>query len=209
MPLTFGKEGKKKKAAETAEGKGFGDISSWIHRIEQNVDSLEKRLDAIERRLSDEPFKPPQFGKDSYGGTNTSHMQEAYEALQQEITSLKRDIKALESRQQERKGAGEPVTISVSRKSAGQKETYAKELADIERRLERVEKRKAMVRVGKIEVPIEITGIVGGILAFAIAALLFGGYKELVVSPPFVLTIGIVLLAATGLKTYIINMARK
>lgn len=205
MPLTFGKEGKKKKEAESSEEKGFGELSSWIHRIEQHVGSLEKRLDAIERRLSGEPFKPPQFGKASSG--KDASVKETYEALQQEIASLKKDIKALESQRKEVRGTAEPVTISVSRKSSGQ--NYAKDIADIERRLERVEKRKATVKVGKIEVPIEITGIVGGLLAFAIAALLLGGYKELIVSPPFVLTVGIVLLAATGLKTYIINMTRK
>jgi len=212
MPLTFGKdkEEKRRKTAESAEKKNFGEISSWIHRIEQNVSSLEKRLDAIERRLSGEPFKPPRFGKESLGKEeDTSRAKDTYEALKQEITSLKKDIKALESQRREGRGTEEPVTISVSRKSAGQKETYAKEIADIERRLERVEKRKATVKVGKIEVPIEITGIVGGLLAFIIAALLFGGYKDLVVSPPFVLTIGIVLLAATGLKTYLINITRK
>ena len=72
-----------------------------------------------------------------------------------------------------------------------------------------MEKRKATVKVGKIEIPIEITGIVGGLLAFIIAALLFEGYKDLVISPTFVMIIGIVLLLSAALKTYIINVARR
>jgi len=213
MPFTFGKESKKKKDVMPSENGGFKGLTNWVHRIEQQMNSLEKRLDAIERRLSGEPFESPHFSKASSDGREKG--EKIYEALQQEISSIKKDIKALQSQQwkpQQRKAKEreEPVTISLSRKNV--RENYAKELASIERRLERLEKsRKAAptVKVGRIEVPIEITGIVGALFAFIIAAFLLGGYKDLVVSPPFVVTIGIVLLATTALKTYIINMERK
>jgi len=184
MPIKFSR--KEEGSKETKEI-GTGELRSWIRRIEQNIDSLDKRLDAIERRLSGEKFVPPKMGKRGEEGRGYS------EALEDEIRfissgskegaiSNKKSPKVLSLNKPEEK---KMVTTSGP--------TYTRELADLERRMERLEKRKATVKVGRIEVPIEITGIVGGMLAFVIAALLFEGYKDMVISPVFVMFIGIVL----------------
>ena len=60
----------------------------------------------------------------------------------------------------------------------------------------------------KIEIPIEITGLVGGLLLLVISILMFAGYKNMVSSPSFISTLGIILLSATILKTYIINLRK-
>ncbi len=122
--------------------------------------------------------------------------------LEEELQALKEEIKKLSQ-------SGREVIISLKKKESG--DSILKDIANIERRLEKLEKKKNMpvVKVGKINVPIEITGIVGGLLALFIAALLFGGYKELVISPPFVMFIGILLMSAAALKTYLINISKK
>lgn len=188
---------KKMKIKEKKEKKEKGeernrDLNSWLQRLQQHVDSLEKRLDAVERRLSDKPFEGVRFGSKSIliedeQKSNLSRIENEIANLKKEIESLKKD---------------ETVIISLK------KGDVKKEIANIERRLERLEKKKAMVKVGKIEVPLEITGIVGGFIAFIIAILLFGGYKDIIVSPPFVMFVGIVLLTATALKTYLINIKK-
>lgn len=188
---------KKMKIKEKKEKKEKGeernrDLNSWLQRLQQHVDSLEKRLDAVERRLSDKPFEGVRFGSKSIliedeQKSNLSRIENEIANLKKEIESLKKD---------------ETVIISLK------KGDVKKEIANIERRLERLEKKKAIVKVRKIEVPLEITGIVGGFIAFIIAILLFGGYKDIIVSPPFVMFVGIVLLTATALKTYLINIKK-
>ncbi len=171
---------------------------------------MKKDCDAVERRLSNEPFEGSKFGSKSIAIEKNyeDRLKEIARTLGEEIKILKKEIEAIKAKGVAK--AESPVTISLKR--SGENITnFAKEIANIERRLERLEKKKATatVKVGKIEVPIEITGIVGGFLAFIIAILLFGGYKNLVISPPFVMFIGLVLLTATALKTYIINVSRR
>ncbi|MEA2054033.1 MAG: hypothetical protein U9O96_02785 [Candidatus Thermoplasmatota archaeon] len=222
MPIKFGK-----KAEETKDAKEIdkGELGGWIRRMEQNINSLDKRLDAIERRLSGEKFIQPKMGKstrENYSESLENEIQNISKKVNDEIKTIREELlkfKILEKNRLERdndsknKDGKNPTVISIKsgvKKSditGGQINT--KEIADLERRMEKLEKRKATVKVGKIEVPIEITGIVGGILAFIIAALLFEGYKDLVASPIFVMSAGLILVSAVALKTYVINISRK
>jgi len=225
MPIKFSR--KEEGSKETKEI-GTGELRSWIRRIEQNIDSLDKRLDAIERRLSGEKFVPPKMGKRGEEGRGYS------EALEDEIRFLSKkmndEIKTIRTELLKFEGVGRAISSGSKEGAISNKKspkvlslnkpeekkmvttsgpTYTRELADLERRMERLEKRKATVKVGRIEVPIEITGIVGGMLAFVIAALLFEGYKDMVISPVFVMFIGIVLVFAAALKTYVINISKR
>jgi len=196
----------KKKEPETNE-KEIKEMSNWLHRLQQSIESLEKRLDAIERRLSNESFESSHLimkEKENRKVDLPKDIEKLIRKLQDEIEDLKNRVK---ERRIESKETKEPI-ISI-RKSEQKAKNYDNAILDIERRLEKLERRKATVKVGKIEVPIEITGIVGGLLAFLIAILLLEGYKRLVISPGFVGFIGIVLIAATAVKTYMTNVSRK
>lgn len=222
MPIKFGK--KEEGTKETKEI-GIGELRSWIRRMEQNIDSLDKRLDAIERRLSGEKFVPPKMGKSEIKGNSKAlenEIQSLSKKMNDELKTIRAELLKFEGVRRnateksignENKMKSTPTVISVrpggGRGAAAGGPMYTKELANLERRMERLEKRKATVKVGKIEVPIEVTGIVGGILAFIIAALLFEGYKNLVISPVFVMFIGIVLVFAAALKTYLINISKR
>ncbi|MCD6473753.1 MAG: hypothetical protein J7K47_02460 [Thermoplasmata archaeon] len=196
----------KKKEPETNE-KEIKEMSNWLHRLQQSIESLEKRLDAIERRLSNESFESSHLimkEKENRKVDLPKDIEKLIRKLQDEIEDLKNRVK---ERRIESKETKEPI-ISI-RKSEQKAKNYDNAILDIERRLEKLERRKATVKVGKIEVPIEITGIVGGLLAFLIAILLLEGYKRLVISPGFVGFIGIALIAATAVKTYMMNVSRK
>jgi len=200
----------KKKEPETNE-KEIKEMSNWLHRLQQSIESLEKRLDAIERRLSNESFESPHLimeEKENRKADIPKNIEKLIGKLQDEIEDLKNKLKEGGAERKEVKEAKEPKEPIISiRKSEAKK--YDNAILNIERRLEKLERRKATVRVGKIEVPIEITGIVGGLLAFLIAILLLEGYKGLVISPAFVGFIGMVLIAATAVKTYMMNVSRK
>ncbi len=217
VKLGKGKEFGVRKERNIHQKREERDVSNWIQRLKQHVDSLEKRLDAIERRLSEEPFKMVKFGgEEKTEKIKESGLREFTSKIEKEIDILKKEIEEMKTREikfkTERKGSNE-VVISLKRKGEETTSTnYAKDLANIERRLERLEKSRkaaATVKVGKIEVPFEVTGLIGGFLAFLIAILLFEGYKNLVISPPFVMFIGLVLLTATALKTYLINVSKR
>ncbi len=202
---------KKEKERESKDDKELKELNNYIQRLQQNVRSLEKRLDAIERRLSNEPFENPGLmivEKGEKRADIPKNIEKLIGKLQDEIEDLKNKLKEGEAERKEVKEAKEPKEPIISiRKSEAKK--YDNAILNIERRLEKLERRKATVRVGKIEVPIEITGIVGGLLAFLIAILLLEGYKGLVISPAFVGFIGMVLIAATAVKTYMMNVSRK
>jgi len=208
--VKIGKDKKERKEQEHKQRQV--NVEDWLQRLQQRIESIEKRLDAVERRLSNEAFTGAKFGGTTEEEKKSSaKLKEVVENLRKEIDSLRKNIEAVQRNGAPANVSGEnaekPVTISIKRGA-----DYSKELASIERRLEKLEKSRKntpTVKVGKIEVPIEITGIIGGLLAFLIAALLFAGYKNLVVSPPFVIFIGIVLMVATALKTYFINASKR
>ena len=223
MDLKFGKKdakktSKKKTASEKASESNLGELSGWMQRMEQNVTSLEKRLDAVERRLSGEIFRNPKLIESEKGGSAASQnaekeLQAIRAEVQRDIAALRQELKSKGKSAVEKREKEPPETVVINMKrgagKTGDDSFFGNDIVNIERRLEKLERRKATVTVGKIEVPVEITGIVGGVLALIIAALLYADYNKIVVSPPFVMTIGILLLAATILKTYLINVTKR
>ncbi len=207
--------------SKSREEVDVGQIRSWIRRIEQNIDSIDKRLDAVERRLSGEIFTSPKILKNESKSNSEvldRKIQELSRKLDEEIRNMREEMLRFGRVGDRTYFAGEnrsrrgPVVISHSSKGKEgltDEQEHAKEIAELERRIERMEKRKTTVKVGRVEIPIEITGIVGGIFAFIIAALLFEGYKNIVTSPVFCMLAGAVLISAAALKTYLINKNEK
>lgn len=203
--------------SKSKEEVDVGELRNWIRRVEQNIDSIDKRLDAVERRLSGEIFTSPKILKNEGKSSPEildSKIQELSQKLEEEIKNIREEILGVKKAGNgtyvvgENKRRRTPVVIPHGGKEKGgtaDEQKCAKEIAELERRVERIERRKTTVKVGKVEIPIEITGIVGGVFAFIIAALLFGGYRDMVISPVFSMFIGTVLISAVALKTYLIN----
>lgn len=136
--------------------------------------------------------------------------------LEQNIESLDKRLDAVE-----RRLSGEDIDLwKIKEETKIQKERRPfifseekadidyKKLEEIEKRIKNLERKGATVRVGKIEIPIEITGLVGGLLLLVTSILMFAGYKNMVSSPSFISALGIILLSVTILKTYIINLRK-
>ncbi len=222
MDIGFGK--KKDKKGGGVDASGSGDLRGKMRKMEQNLDSLNRRLDAIERRLSEEGFEGTTVMNDQ--GHPSQNVEKRVHQLSQkmdsEITQLQQELQEIkkghagpspkDTSQNQRSGS--PTVLKAGKQKGSTSDGKAGNinsgaLADLERRMEELEGRKATVKVGRIEVPVEITGIVGGVLAFLIAALLVQGYRELIISPAFVVFLGVVLVAAAAFKTYLINLARR
>lgn len=58
------------------------------------------------------------------------------------------------------------------------------------------------MRIGEREVSLEITGIIGGIIAFLIAGLIMLGGRDIIISPIFLTIIGIIFISFSILKPF-------
>jgi len=191
------KIGKRNKHTASSKSKELEEIGNWIQRIELKLNSLEKRLDAVERRLSNESFEGLRFGEKRT--IDYESFEEKFSEVKKEIELFKEEMKKLRNYKEEI-----PVISLKKRRGVEESNECMKKIEEIEEKLEKIEN-KTTVKIGGIEFPIEITGIVGGIIAFIIGILLFLGYREMITSPSSVILIGIVLLLSTGIKIYLVN----
>jgi hypothetical protein len=67
--------------------------------------------------------------------------------------------------------------------------------------LQLAQRKPLVMRLGAMEIPLEVTGIIGGLLAFTIAMLVWLNQKEVLLSPVFLSGIGILLIGSAVLKT--------
>ncbi|RLF64390.1 MAG: hypothetical protein DRN33_02305 [Thermoplasmata archaeon] len=202
--LKFGKHDDKEQKEEVT-----GELKSLVRRIEQNVNSIDKRLDAVERRLSGKEFLPPKIINNDKKHMNYHEIHDMYSKLNHEIESVKEELKKFENTVAIKSGGKRkkaPVVVKLEEKGEhGEEHSFSGKIKNIESRIEKLEKRKATLKLGKVEIPVEITGIVGGSLAFVVSALLLAGYKNVVSSPVFSACVGCILIISVVLKTYLIN----
>jgi len=213
------KESKKKIRKDTITSDDtIQSFRNWVGKIEQMTNSISCRLAAVEKRLSgrktgdinnsiltdtiDGPIEQIfTVLKDGKGNKNIeevsrildrefSVLQEEVTSLQNEISSIKEKISGLDSYLNNFREAVKSSRISDS-----------KQLNDFENRLEKIERRAPPVmKIGDMEIPIEITGIIGGILVFIIAIIVAFGQREIIISPPFLALIGSILIISSLFK---------
>ena len=156
---------------------------SWIRRLESHIQSLSSRLAAIEKRLSIQTDEHPlpsalsdhQPTKKEYTDNQT----------QQTINDLQTQIQGL------------AVQLDTLKKQT------AKHQKTTHQELSRLYKREPpILQIGNVELPIEISGLLGGILAFILAGLVLLGQAPLITSPAFLILIGFVFLFSTLLKIW-------
>jgi len=191
---------------------------NWIRKIEQTTNSVSSRLSAVEKRISrktddqdkkifynmlEEPisriFTVLKDGKNKKTIEEISQtLDSEFSIMQEEITSLQDDVGALKGKIDEL----EPLLNKLNNDIKNRQIYNSKILEDINLRLQKIERREPpFMKLGKMEIPIEIAGFIGGILAFVIAAMVALGYKDIVISPIFLSIVGIVLIASTLFKT--------
>jgi len=215
------KTGKKKPRKDSsASEESIQSFRSWIRKLEQTANSLSSRLSAVEKRISHGSFS---YSTSNFQGAATegsierlftdlqkekqgkdidevskildkelAFIQEELIAQQTEIATLKDKLNEVESHLT---GFTEEIKHSQVQDS--------KNLNDFAIRLETIERREPPVmKLAGIEIPIEITGVVGGILAFVLAILVVMDQKEIILSPLFLFLIGLVLFGSAIFKTF-------
>ena len=213
------KTSKKKTKKDTSNQDNIQSMRSWVRKIEQTTNSVSSRLAAVEKRISrrnlessndliqrnllegpiERIFADLKEEKNSKDLDEVSKILDSeFSIMQEELVSQENEISSLES---------QLTTISASlaeiKEEIIKMQTAETQISqDVNVRLEKIERREPPVmRIGSMEIPIEFTGVIGGILVFIIAILVIVGQKEIIISPIFLAVVGILLIGSALFKT--------
>jgi len=210
---------KKKTKKDASSQDNIQSMRSWVRKIEQMTNSVSSRLSAVEKRISrrnlESPSDPIQKAMlegpierifaDIKEEKNNKDIEEVsrildseFSIMQEELISQENEITSLES--QLTTISSSLVEIKEEIKKLHTSETQMSN--EINVRLEKIESREPPVmKIGSMEIPIEFTGVIGGILVFIIAIFVIVGQKEIIISPVFLAIVGVLLIGSALFKT--------
>jgi uncharacterized protein YqgV (UPF0045/DUF77 family) len=213
------KTSKSKLKKDLSSKENIESMRSWIRKIEQATNSVSSRLAAVEKRLSDRKLSSsgnPLSDEEVQGSLQKVIQQikdkpknteiiEISKILDKELTLIKDELINHENDISSIQGQLDTISETLGEIKEGLKQLSTKETqtsVEFQERIGKIERREPPVmKLGDMEIPIEITGIIGGIIAFVIAILVYIGQKEIIVSPLFLVLIGIILIGSAILKT--------
>ena len=211
---------KKKSKKETLPSEDtIQSFRSWIRKLEQNSNSLSSRLSAVEKRLSkrksteidislsdslvDGPIE--KIFKQLNEGKQGKPIQEVSKILDGEFAVIQEELISQQTELASIKESIRDLDTSLSNLSEEIKNSQyqgSTAVEDIASRIECIERRKPPVmKLGRMEIPIEITGIIGGMLAFVLAFIVMAGQKDIILSPLFLFIVGLILIGSALFKT--------
>ena len=202
---------RKKKALrdKTSSEDTVQSFRSWIRKLEQTANSLSSRLSAVEKRLSRR--KLDSSANLTPGNMLEGNMGRIFEILKggildSEFTTMQEELISQQTEVDFLKEKIGEISSSLDVINGEIKEGHiynSKFLESVESRLEKIERREPPVmKLGRMEIPIEITGVIGGIIAFIAAILIAIGQKEIIVSPLFLLLVGFILIGSALFKAF-------
>jgi len=201
------------------EEENIQSLRSWIRKIEQSTTSIGSRLAAVEKRLSSKKLDTTNssLSPDILQGpierifqtikeekkkqTNqelVSLLDIEFTVMQDELVQQHQDIDTMKQQLNDITTALGEIDVRLQRLN----QTTSNLTADLTPRMKKIEQREPpVIRLGDMEVPIEITGIIGGILAFIVAFLVIIEQKDIIISPLFLSFIGIILIGSALIKS--------
>ncbi len=196
-------------------------MRSWVRKIEQTTSSIGSRLTAVEKRISTQKIDPAKHSISGVtiiegpiekviselkeNGKSNENLKYVFDVVDSELSMLQDE---LESQQAELKIAEDQIqeitksinTIDENLKKA--RDLEVKFLTDFRERIEKIEHTAPpIMKIGKMEVPIEISGVIAGFIA--IIAALFVNYQmtSFIISPVFLLLVGLIFIASALFKS--------
>ncbi len=210
------KNHRKTKTGDPSSEESVQSLRSWVRKIEQSTNSVSSRLAAVETRLtagyasSEEALLSmmegpvERFLSDVQKGKKKTVEEHArvldhelhclhvelgkqhqeYDTLREEVEGLRQSLPALQHDVHQIHSTVTPMLKQLEIKT-----------------LMLAERKPLVMKLGTMEIPIEITGIIGGILAFTIAALVAFDQKAVLLSPMFLTAVGMLLIGSALGKT--------
>lgn len=197
---------------ECAAEENLQSLGSWIQKIEQTMASVSSRLSAVEKRLSgaaaEQNIRNPigmqgpvetlllhvknkktgQVARLLDGELSLVHNELVHQ--QQETDCLKKQIQDIKETNARNAIDVQTMQTSISKINIAM-EQHTKHA-------ERPE--PFMMHVGAVEIPIEFTGVIGGLLAFTVAILVLINQKAVLLSPVFLFSVGALFLGCAVVK---------
>jgi len=204
----------KKKAIpkDPSSGENLQSLGSWIRKIEQSTTSVSSRLSAVEKRLSIGMIESESVHLVTMEGpveklvlnVKKKNASELARVLDGELSLLHNELVKQEQELgllKEQVVVVEKMNMAITAELQTVHTAMSQMNTTMELRLERTERREPFVmRLGAMEIPIEFTGIIGGLLAFTIAILVAINQKEVLLSPVFLFLVGVLLIGSAMLK---------
>lgn len=211
---------KQKKSTEDSED-NIQSMRSWVRKIEQTTNSVSSRLSAVEKRLSvrrNDPSDDPISGMGSLGkplkkvfeeigqGQSSSKeivqvsqiLDEEFERLNSELAAQQTEVDSIK----EKIDKTNKSILEIKNEIKKTREIEAKYLTDFKSRIETLEKRAPPVmKLGNMEVPIEISGIIAGFIAIFAALFVYIGETEFLISPAFLGIVGFLFIGSAVFKS--------
>jgi len=206
---------KPKKASEEYE-ENIQSMRSWVRKIEQTTNSVSSRLSAVEKRISGrkvEVSHNPTTGTRTFerplqkafaelkGGSGSKEisqiLDDEFARLQDELTSQETEIDGIKEKiDRIHKSINE-----IKEEMKKTREVEARFLTNFRNRIEVVERRAPPVmKLGKMEVPIEIAGVTAGSIAIIAALCVAMDQTSILISPAFLGIVGFVFIGSAVFK---------
>jgi len=187
-------------------------VRSWIRKIEQTTTSVSSRLSAVEKRLSGRMSVSDglkTIGIEGPVETLFLHVKkkdtaEVARVLDSELTLLHNELAKQQQETcslKEQLGEIEKTNTTMTTELQGMHSSMADLSTTVELQRNQTERHEPFVmHLGSLEVPVEFTGIIGGLLAFLITILVLIDQKEILLSPLFLVPVGLLLIGFALVK---------
>jgi hypothetical protein len=207
------KSSKKKRNYDGADSEeNLQSVRSWIRKIEQSTSSVSSRLSAVEKRLSgrmSEAADGKLIGIKGPVETLFIHLKkkdtpEVVRVLDTELCYLHNEL--LHHQQQtealkEQFDAFEKTQATITTEMQTLQTTITELATTLEDQQKKPQRSDPFImHLGSLEVPVEFTGIIGGLLVFLIAGLVLIGEKEILLTPWFLIPVGLLLIGFALIK---------
>lgn len=207
------KSSKKKGINEGSDSEeNLQSVRSWIRKIEQTTTSVSSRLSAVEKRLSGRMSVSDglkTIGIEGPVETLFLHVKkkdtaEVARVLDSELALLHNELAKQQQETcslKEQLGEIEKKNTTMTTELQGMHSTITDISTTVELQRNQTEQHEPFVmHLGSLEVPVEFTGIIGGLLAFLITILVLINQKEILLSPLFLVPVGLLLIGFALVK---------
>lgn len=192
-------------------------MRSWVRKIEQSANSISSRLSAVEKRISIGGSGNNILTVDTLVNSSISKalvdiqnlddndLEELLKILGNELAVIREELL---SQQNEISLFNEKIddfndSVDKTKEEINKNQEFQEKFfTNVEERVSKIEKRAPpTMKLGNIEVPIEIAGVISGGIAIFAALLVFLNQRSFLISPGFLAFIGILFISATLLKS--------
>ncbi|KXS43771.1 MAG: hypothetical protein AWU59_944, partial [Methanolobus sp. T82-4] len=124
--------------------------------------------------------------------------------LRQQVTELGQNLNHLK---EENAGLADLLSEDKEQNTQQFSEELNTEITQLRERLEKAEKRNR-INIGSMQVPMEMSGIVGALILLATGGLIMAGRWDIIRSPYFSFAIALIFAFAVLMKFYLANHSR-